>query len=171
MFPHAPSSLAKTSIKCPDCKICQAHPTILHHPVFSWERAEFITAFLKWTWCWVLLKIRLLSTSLNSSNLLIFAGRKGTFASKVASSSLPDTVFYFSSHKGRSASCLANPTHSMPQKLNRSWISSTNGQFYRQRLLDKHSWNIKPYVKITIFSHMTCEEKEENMNQISYHYK
>lgn len=52
----------------------------------------------------------LFTTALNSSSLLIFAGRNCTFVSKAASSSFPDIISDFSSNKGRLISYFENPT-------------------------------------------------------------
>lgn len=61
----------------------------------------------------------LFTTALNSSSLLIFAGRNCTFVSKAASSSLPDIISDFSSNKGRLTSYFENPTiYTMSQQLN-----------------------------------------------------
>lgn len=46
-------------INITNVQICQAHPTILHHPAFSPGRAQLSTAFLKWACCWDLSKARL----------------------------------------------------------------------------------------------------------------
>lgn len=151
-------------------------------PPCSLGRAEFITAFLKWAWGWALLKTRPYNVVLLplwiAPIMSNFAGRNWSFPRQ---QHLPSHVSLLSSAAVKvdhqpitlKSHPLYHVTATQHQLNFGSWVFATNWQLmiYRQRLLDKHGWNVKPYVKITILSHTTCEEKEENMNQISYHYK
>lgn len=169
-------------MKCPDLQKCQVCPSILHHPAL-WEGQN--SSLLFWSECgveffWKPGPITLccyLFEQLQSFPILL-AETEPVFPRQ---QHLPSHVSLLSSAAVKvdhqpiilKSHPLYHVTATQHQLNFGSWVFSTNWQLmiYRQRLLDKHGWNVKLYVKTTILSHITCEGKEENMNQISYHYK